>query len=223
MKIRTIAIPFCTFLLGGFIVAALFLERVIPGMNYQIDSDVQYIKLDNGDKPYPYNDFLSEVHMARLYLRSPWYFYKKNLGYKMLEGFAKNGYTPAAISIDSYHVNRMLHFLRKGDTEKVKEHFDKSYDLSKLAAEQGDDRPLMMFVKNNPTSLPQEHLAEDLEILDKWAENSTGSAAALMMSEYYQAHGNKEKAKKFEVLYEERMKNPKPAPACTTITPWRGL
>ena len=41
----------------------------------------------------------------------------------MLEGFAKNGYTPAAISIDSYHVNRMLHFLRKGDTEKMIENY----------------------------------------------------------------------------------------------------
>ena len=141
----------------------------------------------------------------------------------MLKVFAEDGYTPAAITLDSYHGNRMIHYAKKGDYEKTKEHFDKSYYWSKLAEEQGDERLLMMFVTNNPTSLPQPNLEEDLNILDNWAENSTGHAAASTMSNYYERQGDKEKAAKFKALMEERLKNPLPEPACMTITPWRGL
>ena len=81
MKIRAVVLPLATFVLGGFVVAGVFLEEVIPDMNYHIDADTQYITLDDSDKPYRYNDFLSEVHMARTYLRNPLYFYKKDLGY----------------------------------------------------------------------------------------------------------------------------------------------
>ena len=72
----------------------------------------------------------------------------------MLKVFAEDGYTPAVITLDSYHGNRMIHYAKKGDYEKTKEHFDKSYYWSKLAAEQEMIRMRMEMLKEAQDGKP---------------------------------------------------------------------
>jgi len=226
MKTRTAALPIATFLigclLGGFIIAADFLENVIPDLSKSLTADVWSIKFSEGAKPYDYADVLGEYNLAQAYLWQPMYFYKRKVGYEMLESLATEGYTPAVHDLYGYHVNRMHYYSAKENADAFNKHYELAAHWAKVAADQGDERLLMMFITVDGFGL-QEDVSEELKILDKWVEKSSLNTAPKIMATYYEKVGNKEKSIMLWEEYEKRSKTPRTPPACTTITPWRGF
>lgn len=222
MKIRSFITPFVFFSLGGFIVGALFLEYGIPNMYGHMATDAWSIKLNRGGENYDYSDVLAKYNLGLAYLWDPMYFYKRNKGYEILKGMAEDGYTPAANTLYGFHVNRMNHYKAEKNTEMFDKHYKLATQWAMAAAAQGDERPLMMLITADGFGLKID-VSEELKILDMWVVKSSLITAPKIMEKYYTKVGNAEKAAEMHKIYEERMKNPKPAPACTTITPWRGL
>ena len=223
MKTRTLVILFSAFVLGVVFAAALFLERIIPGMNYHIEADAQFITLDDNQKPYQYSDLLSEVHMARTYLENPVYFYKRNEGYQMLADMAENlGYTPAAVTLYFYHANQIGYASTKTTSKEAVKHYNQARKWAELAAEQGDNRLLLLLLTSELTKEFNADVTEDLKVLEAWAKESTSHTAAWGVAKYYDELGNAQKAAEFHALEKNRLEKPLPEPACMTITPWRG-
>lgn len=226
MKIRTVALPLTTFvigvLFGGIIIAADFLENVIPSLSENLSTDVWSIQLNEGQKPYDYSDVLGKYNLAQAYLWQPMYFYKRDKGYEILERLAADNYTPAARDLYGYHISKMNDAAANEDITTSEKHYKRAAHWAKVAAEQGDERPLMMLVTADGFGLKAD-ISEELKILDKWVEKSSLNTAPKIMATYYEKVGEKQKAARLWAEYEKRNKNPIAPPACTTITPWRGL
>lgn len=235
MNIRAVIIPLTTFILGGLVVAGVFLEHIIPSFNNHLSPDVAFVDLgesqggytyaverNDGVNRYNYAEILGDYHLAMTYLWHPLYFYKKEQGLDGLQKLAKQNYTQAAVSLAEYHQSKVDSYTQKHNEDQAKKHLGKVYHWTKLAAEQGDKGALLRYVRNNSEKLTQDELQETLMTLDSWAEQSIWSKPAWEMFNYYEAYGNQDKSSKFDALYTARLENPAPEPACMTITPWRG-
>lgn len=223
MKKHSVFISILSAVVGGLLVTVMFLECVMPKIYSNMVVDVQNIELLKGEKSVDYADILEEYQLARLYLEDPMYFYKRKKGYRILEELSGKGYTPAAVSLNTFHAKQMNYYASKKDIENFAKQHSKTHYWALVAAKQGDYVPLMSMVKHDALEKVKGDISEELILLDKWVQESSLSTAPKIMAAYYEKVGNKEKAAKLWAEYEQRKQNPLSPPACTTITPWRGF
>lgn len=206
--------------IGAGIVFYAFTESVIPNIAKTPPTDSFFIKLPGDKETTPHWDILEQQMLGSLYLFEPYYPHKRKEGFQILGKLAERGYTPAMSSLSSYYFRQTWE--NPGDEEKHKQDMTSAYKWARIAAENGHYLTLFkLIVLDNLDELRD--VTDDLKLLDDWLNTTASNVYTIeRMSKYYAEHGNEEKAKHFAALALEVDKNPRPYPACSTITPWKG-
>lgn len=221
MKLKPIITHTFIFTAGSIFTAGYFLLIFVPSVANHIPADSLRIKLSENTAPEAYQPILERDFLGGLYLRNPLYFFKRQEGYDMLEGLAKEGYTGALTNIYAYETDKALKNLVKGDTNKASAHYKKAYDLAMLGVEQKSYFPLIDLIKTHKLR-DRKDISEELKILEKQAKSSSRGGLALILSDYYELNADKQKAEYWQRIAKEINSENRPEPICMTITPWRG-
>lgn len=208
-------------IIGALLVFCIFTENIIPNISETLPRNAFYIKLQGeSGKHSDYREILRKDFIGTEYLFSSYYPHKREEGYQILKSLANSGYTPALETLQAYHLNKAREAL--DNKQQYKEQMMKAYKWAKRAAESGYNLPLFNLIYlYNLEGIKD--IDEDLALVENWLNTTASNPFSIeYMGKYYAEHGIEEKAKHFLDLAEEVKMNPRPEPACSTITPWKG-
>ena len=222
MKLQPIITHTITLSIGSVLTAGYFLLNFVPATATYIPSNALLIKLNEEAVPIDYHPVLQKDFLGGLYLRNPFYFFKREKGYEMLTELAEEGYSSATVDLYTFEATKALKSEVKGDKEIAEQHYNKAYDWAKLAAENKSYFPLLDLVKNLNLEQRQD-ISEELKILAEGAESSSRGGIAFSLWEYYYFKKKDEKRAEYWLDIAQKISDEqRPDPACTTITPWKG-
>lgn len=220
MKFKLLLAHTLGIFIGAGIVFYAFTENVIPNIAETLPTDSFFIKLPRDKGKTPHWDVLEQQMLGSLYLFEPYYPHKRKEGHQILEKLAERGYTPAMSTLSSYYFRQTWE--TPSSEEKYKQDVNNAYKWAKIAAEDGHYLLLFkLIVLDNLDELRD--VSDDLKLIDNWLNTTASNVYTIeRMSKYYAEHGDEKKAEHFSELARKIDKNPRPYPACSTITPWKG-
>lgn len=220
MKIRPLITH--TFAMGVGLLAAssYFLIEFIPSSAERIySSEVHNIKLSEMNESIPYSEILEKRYLSSLYGSSLLYFFKRQQSRKIDEELAKTGYWPSLDNVFGYHHWRADDPRLDGEAHSY--HFNEALKWAEFAAERGYQIPMLLMITR--LDLGQtEDISQELANVEGYAQTASYHGPAKMLAEYYKKKGNTEKAQHWSRVAEKIKEEKRAAPACTTITPWKG-
>lgn len=219
MNVRYFITHTLAILLTVLSTSVFFALYVMPQTSEFVYVDPHKIVLSPSEEPRAYLDVARQNYLGQLFLKHPLYFYKRETGYNQLAELAKQGYTPAASNLYTYHINEVY----KGPHTKkhANEQLAKAYKWAKLAGQQGSFTPLSFMALDTDFYVLHDP-KEDIQTIEDIARKSSISGPAKILSRYYAKQENTEKANEWQNIAGEIEALARPAPTCTTITPWRG-
>jgi len=219
MKLKSFITHAAFLMIGIALTASYFIVDILPGTKQYVAPDAAFIKLPNNSEPQNYRGILQDYYLARMYLASPVFFFRRDKGYKMMQKLSDEGYTPATNSLFNYHIDK-AYWSRVGKPKLYGE-FLKAYKWATIAADQEQYGPISSIVIiNTPKNI--EETSEAVKILEKAAPESSKDGLAFSLHTYYFKEGNNEKAEHWLNVAQKIWDEKRPEPACTTITPWKG-